>query len=61
MKNKKIRRKAWTTAGLQKLKAYSENGTPVAQISKELNRSVGALSQQAFRMRIPLGEYASQP
>jgi hypothetical protein len=55
-KRKKLMRKAWTTEGLRRLKAHSERGTPIGEISKEMHRTIGALRQQAYRMRIPLGE-----
>jgi hypothetical protein len=57
-KPKKLIRKAWTTQSLRKLKMHSEKGTPIAAVSKEMERTIGALRQQAFRMGIPLGERA---
>jgi hypothetical protein len=51
----KLVRRPWTTEGLRKLKAHSENGTPIAVVSRELERTIGALRQQAYRLQIPLG------
>jgi hypothetical protein len=56
---KKITRKSWTTQNLKKLQEHSERGTPIRAISKEMQRTIGALRQQAFRMGIPLGERSS--
>jgi hypothetical protein len=55
-KRKKLMRKAWTTEGLRRLKVHSERGTPIGDISREMQRTIAALRQQAYRMRIPLGE-----
>ena len=60
MKLKKIVRKSWTQKGLRKLRAHSKNGTPIAAICKEMQRTKGALRQQAFRLGIPLGERAKR-
>jgi hypothetical protein len=55
-KRKRLIRRAWTTEGLRKLNAHSENGTPIRDISREMHRTIPALRQQAYRMRISLGE-----
>jgi hypothetical protein len=55
-KGKKLIRKAWTTQSLKRLQEHSERGTPIGVISKEMQRTIGALRQQAFRLGIPLGE-----
>jgi hypothetical protein len=60
-KGKKIKRKPWTMQSLKRLQEYSEKGTPIRVISKELERTVGALRQQAFRMGIPIGERSNSP
>ena len=52
----KIIRKSWTTQSLKRLKEHSRRGTPIQAISKELERTSGALRRQASRMGIPLGE-----
>lgn len=57
-KGTRITRRSWTTQSLRKLEEHSKRGTPVGAISKELQRTIGALRQQAFRMGIPLGEHA---
>jgi hypothetical protein len=57
-KGARVTRKSWTTQSLRKLKEHSRRGTPVGAISKEMERTIGALRQQAFRMGIPLGERA---
>jgi hypothetical protein len=55
-RSKKLIRRAWTTQSLRKLKDHSRKGTPIGVISLEMERTIGALRQQAFRMGIPLGE-----
>jgi hypothetical protein len=55
-KGKKLIRKAWTTQSLKRLQEHSKRGTPIGVISKEMQRTIGALRQQAFRLGIPLGE-----
>jgi hypothetical protein len=57
-KPKKITRRAWTTQSLLKLKEHSRKRTPIRAVSKEMERSIGALRQAAFRMGISLGERA---
>jgi hypothetical protein len=57
-KKGKIVRKSWTTESLRQLNAHSRKRTPIAVISKQMQRTIGALRQQAFRMGIPLGEHA---
>ena len=52
----KIIRRSWTTLGLKKLQEHSRRGTPIQAVSKELERTSGALRRQASRMGIPLGE-----
>jgi hypothetical protein len=48
-------RRAWTKADQRDLKAHSKAKTPVAGISKEMKRTVGALRQQALKLGISLG------
>ncbi len=56
---KKQKRRAkwreWTNQDIRELKGHSKAKTPVARISKETKRTVGALRQQAFKMGISLG------
>jgi len=58
MTKRKIIRKSWTTQTLRELQEHSKRGTPVDAISQEMQRTIGALRQQAFRMKIPLGARA---
>lgn len=46
----------WTKEDLRALKAHSKARTPVAQISKEMKRTVGALRRRAGILGIGLGE-----
>jgi hypothetical protein len=48
-------RRAWTKEDLRDLKMHSKGKTPVAAISKEMKRTVGALRQQALKLGISLG------
>jgi hypothetical protein len=52
---KNAKRKPWTKDDRRALKAHSKSRTPVAKISKEMKRTVGALRQQAIRLGIGLG------
>ena len=56
---KKQKRRAkwreWTNQDIRELKRHSKAKTPVARISKETKRTVGALRQQAFKMGISIG------
>ncbi len=47
----------WTKEDVRSLKAHSKARTPVAKISKELKRTVGALRRRAGILGIGLGEY----
>jgi len=46
---------AWTKAMQAELRRHSKARTPVAKISKQMKRTVGALRQQAFQLGIGLG------
>ena len=46
---------AWTKAMHSELWKHSKAKTPVAKISKQMKRSVGALRQQALKLGIGLG------
>jgi hypothetical protein len=59
-KGKKLIRRSWTTQSLRRLQEHSQRGTPIRAISKEMERTMGALRQQAFRMGIPLGERSKE-
>jgi hypothetical protein len=52
---KKRRRVAWTKAHHAELRKHSKARTPVAKISKQMKRTVGALRQQALKLGIGLG------
>ena len=53
---KKITRRArWTKDDHRALKAHSKAKTPVVKISKQMNRTIGALRQQANKLGIGLG------
>jgi len=55
MKNGKRVRREWTKADVKALKAHSKARTPVAKISKETKRTIGALRQKALHLGIGLG------
>jgi hypothetical protein len=55
LKRKTSKKRPWTKAGLRVLRAHSKSKTPVAKISKEMKRTIGALRQRAFGLEIPLG------
>jgi hypothetical protein len=46
----------WTKEDVRTLKAHSKARTPVAKISKEMKRTVGALRRRAGILGIGLGE-----
>jgi len=48
-------RVAWSKEDVRALKGHSKSKTPVAKISKEMKRTVGALRQQAFKLGLSLG------
>ena len=54
---KKVKRTkvAWTKAMQAELRKHSKARTPVAKISKQMKRTIGALRQQAFSLGIGLG------
>jgi hypothetical protein len=56
-KTTRTKRKQWTKEDLLTLKAHSKTKTPVAEISKQMKRTVGALRQQAIRLGIGLGHH----
>jgi len=47
--------KRYTAADIKLLKQHSKARTPVAKISKEMKRTVGALRQKALHLGIGLG------
>ncbi len=49
--------KPWTKDDVRSLKAHSKARTPVAKISKELKRTVGALRRRAGILGIGLGQF----
>jgi hypothetical protein len=52
---KKTKRVAWTKTLHAELRKHSKARTPVAKISKQMKRTVGALRQQALKLGIGLG------
>ena len=52
---KRAKRREWTKADEQELKAHSRSKTPVAKISKLTKRTVGALRQKALHLGLSLG------
>jgi hypothetical protein len=52
---KTMKRKPWTKEDDRTLKAHSKAKTPVAEISKQMKRTIGALRQQALRLGFGLG------
>jgi hypothetical protein len=54
---KKVKRTkvAWTKAMQAELRKHSKARTPVAKISRQMKRTIGALRQQAFSLGIGLG------
>ena len=58
---KKVKRTkvAWTKAMQAELRKHSKAKTPVAKISKQMKRTVGALRQQAFQLGMAWGISAS--
>lgn len=56
---KSVRRviKPWTKDDVRALKAHSKARTPVAKISREMKRTVGALRRRAGMLGIGLGEH----
>jgi hypothetical protein len=49
------KRARWTKAEYRELKTLSKAKTPVAKISKQMKRTIGALRQQASKFGIGLG------
>jgi hypothetical protein len=52
---KRVKRREWTKEDERELKAHSRAKTPVATISKEMKRTIGALRQKALHLSIGLG------
>jgi hypothetical protein len=52
---KRVKRREWTKAHEKELRAHSRAKTPVAKISKDMKRTIGALRQKALTMNLPLG------
>jgi hypothetical protein len=46
---------AWTRAMHVELRKHSKARTPIAKISKQMKRTIGALRQQALKLGIGLG------
>jgi hypothetical protein len=54
-KKKTQHRREWTSADVKSLKKHSKTRTPVAKVSKELKRTIGALRVKASQLGIGLG------
>ena len=54
-KKTRARSAAWTKALHAELRKHSKARTPIAQISKLMKRTVGALRQQGIKLGISLG------
>ena len=52
---KRAKRLPWTKPDVRELKAHSKARTPVARISKQMKRTIGALRQKAQKLGIGLG------
>ena len=52
---KRVKRRAWSKGDHRELKKHSKAKTPVAAISRAMNRTVGALRQQALKLGLSLG------
>jgi hypothetical protein len=52
---KKIVRRGYTKDDIRTLKAHSKAKTPIAKVSKQMKRSVGALRAKAHQIGIGLG------
>jgi hypothetical protein len=53
-KKKRAIRRAWTSSDVEMLQDLAAKRTPVAKISKLLNRSVGATAVKAHALRLSL-------
>jgi hypothetical protein len=53
--NGRQKRVAWTKENVRDLKAHSKSKTPVAEISKLMKRSEGAIRQKALALDISIG------
>jgi vacuolar-type H+-ATPase subunit I/STV1 len=54
-KKGKITRREYTKEDIKELKAHSKARTPVAEIARLTNRTVGSLRQKALKLGIGLG------
>jgi hypothetical protein len=52
---KRSKRREWSKGNVRELKAHSRSKTPVAEISKLMKRTEGALRQKAFQIGLSLG------
>jgi len=52
---KRVTARAWTKMDVRALKRFSRDKAPVAEISKKLKRTVGALRQKALSLGLSLG------
>ena len=54
-RKKRVVRRGWTRADVKELRQHSKNKSRVATISRALQRTPGALRQEAHAVGIPLG------
>jgi hypothetical protein len=47
--------KPWTKVDIRDLKTHSKRKTPIAEISKEMKRTIGALRRKAVIIGVGLG------
>jgi hypothetical protein len=52
----RLPRRDWTALEVKKLRQYSEQKSPIAEIGKVLRRSESALRQKAHEIGIALGQ-----
>ncbi|HAQ83364.1 MAG TPA: hypothetical protein DEH75_23100 [Bradyrhizobium sp.] len=55
VKKKTQHRREWTATDVRTLKKHSKARTPVAKVSKELKRTVGAVRVKASQLGIGVG------
>ena len=53
--DRRHKRQDWTDQNIKSLRAHSRKKTEVAEISKQMKRTQGALRQKALTLGIPLG------
>ena len=54
-KTSRTRRRPWTKADVTALKKHSQKKTAVAQVSRSMKRSQGAIRQKALSLNMSMG------